>query len=130
MDSIEIRCPNCGSVAQRLLSDRLPAGYKYPALQVAQTECPVCDYFIAICWQNGAVLEAYAPGTQGNTWEIDRSLALTEFDLIGGLWVLMPVHPLRGDNQEKSWRSRIVFYPWDKPHTNGVGWESLPRQGW
>ncbi|MCA2723704.1 MAG: hypothetical protein IM333_13435 [Microcystis sp. M048S1] len=64
---IEIRCPNCGSVAQRLLSDRLPAGYKCPARQVAQTECPVCDYFIAMCWQNGAVLEAYAPGIQGNT---------------------------------------------------------------
>ncbi|TRU21871.1 MAG: hypothetical protein EWV80_15215 [Microcystis aeruginosa Ma_QC_B_20070730_S2] len=64
---IEIRCPNCGSVAQRLLSDRLPAGYKCPARQVAQTECPECDYFIAMCWQNGAVLEAYAPGIQGNT---------------------------------------------------------------
>jgi len=25
----------------------------------------VCDYFIAMCWQNGAVLEAYAPGIQG-----------------------------------------------------------------
>lgn len=62
---LEIRCPNCGSVAQRLLSDRLPVGYKCPEQQVAQTECPACDYFIAICWQNGAVLEAYAPGTQG-----------------------------------------------------------------
>ena len=65
--AMEIRCPNCGNVAQRLLSDRLPAGYKCPAQQVAQTECPVCDYFIAMCWQNGAVLEAYAPGIQGNT---------------------------------------------------------------
>lgn len=62
---MKTRCPNCGSMAQRLLSDRLPTGYKCPDQQVAQTECPVCDYFIAMCWQNGAVLEAYAPGIQG-----------------------------------------------------------------
>ncbi|NMF61244.1 hypothetical protein [Pseudanabaena yagii] len=59
---IEIRCPNCGSVAQRLLSDRLTIGCKCPSLQVTQTECPTCDYFMTMCSQNGAVLEAYAPG--------------------------------------------------------------------
>lgn len=76
MDTLmEIRCPNCGSVAQRLLSDRLPTGYKCPAQQIAQTECPVCDYFMAMCWQNGAVLEAYAPGIQGNTATATRPQA-------------------------------------------------------
>lgn len=64
---MKIRCPNCGSVAQRLLSDRLHTSYKCPTQQVAQTECLACDYFMAMCWQNGAVLEAYAPGIQGNT---------------------------------------------------------------
>ncbi len=84
MDKImTIRCPNCGSVAQRLLSDRLSTGCRCPAQQVAQTECPVCDYFIAMCWQNGAVLEAYAPGIRENTTAAtphppisDRPLAL------------------------------------------------------
>jgi hypothetical protein len=61
---IEIRCPNCGSLAQRLLSDCLPTGHKCPDRQVTQTECPVCDYFMVMCGQNGRVLEAYAPGIQ------------------------------------------------------------------
>ncbi|MCX5963899.1 MAG: hypothetical protein NT070_12400 [Cyanobacteria bacterium] len=64
---IEIRCPNCGSLAQRLFSNRLTIGYKCPRLQVTQTECPTCDYFITTCSQNGAVLEAYAPGIQWTT---------------------------------------------------------------
>ena len=62
--SMEIRCPNCGSLAQRLFSNRLTIGCKCPRLQVTQTECPTCDYFITTCSQNGAVLEAYAPGIQ------------------------------------------------------------------
>ena len=63
---IEIRCPNCGSMAQRLFSNRLTVGCKCPSLQVTQTECPTCDYFMTTCSQNGAVLEAYAPGIQEN----------------------------------------------------------------
>jgi hypothetical protein len=63
---IEIRCPNCGSVAQRLFSNRLTIGCNCPSLQVTQTECPTCDYFMTTCSQNGAVLEAYAPGIQEN----------------------------------------------------------------
>ncbi|MBD2150495.1 hypothetical protein H6F44_10240 [Pseudanabaena sp. FACHB-1277] len=63
---IEIRCPNCGSLAQRILSDRLTIGCNCPSLQVTQTECPTCDYFMTTCSQNGAVLEAYAPGIQEN----------------------------------------------------------------
>jgi hypothetical protein len=80
---MEIRCPNCGSVAQRLLSDRLPVGYKCPAQQVAQTECLVCDYFMTMCWQNGAVLEAYAPGIQGNPAVATRSQPVLAARLTG-----------------------------------------------
>ncbi|MEB3310477.1 MAG: hypothetical protein VKJ02_09600 [Snowella sp.] len=60
-----IRCPNCGSLCKRLLSDCLSTGQQCPSQQVAQTECPVCDYFMAICWQNGAVLEAHIPSVLG-----------------------------------------------------------------
>ncbi|MGA7934613.1 MAG: replication restart DNA helicase PriA [Kovacikia sp.] len=63
MDTLMVvRCPNCGSLAQRRLSDHLPGYQACPAQQVAQTECPVCDYFIVMCWQTCRVLEAYAPG--------------------------------------------------------------------
>ncbi|HEY9752938.1 MAG TPA: hypothetical protein V6C46_08300 [Coleofasciculaceae cyanobacterium] len=57
-----VRCPNCGSFAHRLLSDRLPFCHRCPDHQVAKTECPVCDYLMLMCWQDGKVLEAYAPG--------------------------------------------------------------------
>ncbi len=57
-----IRCPNCGALARRLLSDRLPFCHRCPDHQIAKTECPVCDYLMLMCWQDGKVLEAYAPG--------------------------------------------------------------------
>jgi ribosomal protein S27E len=59
---IEVRCPNCGSLAQRLLSDRLPIYTKCPDHLATQTECQVCDYFLVVCQQNGKVLDAYSPG--------------------------------------------------------------------
>jgi endogenous inhibitor of DNA gyrase (YacG/DUF329 family) len=62
-----VRCPNCGSLAERILSDCLPTGSHCPEKQVTQTECPACDYFMSTCWQNGRVLEAYAPGIQGKS---------------------------------------------------------------
>jgi len=48
-----IRCPNCGSHAERnyLASD-----------QQTRTECPVCDYLMITCSLTGKVVEAYAPG--------------------------------------------------------------------
>lgn len=48
-----IRCPNCGSEAERqhILSS-----------QVTRTECPVCDYLMVMCSRTGRVIEAYAPG--------------------------------------------------------------------
>jgi hypothetical protein len=61
-EKMAIRCPNCGNLAQRLLSDCLPIGRKCPTNLVIQTECPVCDYFAVMYSQNGKTIEAYAPG--------------------------------------------------------------------
>lgn len=48
-----IRCPNCGSFAER----------QYIAKQqFTQTQCPSCDYLMVTCAQSGRVVEAYAPG--------------------------------------------------------------------
>jgi len=48
-----IRCPNCGSWAERhCLRDR----------QIIKTECAACDYLITLSAINGNVIEAYAPG--------------------------------------------------------------------
>ena len=59
-----IRCPNCGSWAQRFWSDRLPDNCQCSSRQIMQTECPTCDYFLSMCWPDGKVLEAYAPGIE------------------------------------------------------------------
>jgi endogenous inhibitor of DNA gyrase (YacG/DUF329 family) len=48
-----IRCPNCGSPAER----------QYLLLiEQTQTQCPTCDYFMLTCSRTGNVVEAYAPG--------------------------------------------------------------------
>ena len=49
----QIRCPNCGSEAERhqLLSSHL-----------IRTQCPTCDYLMVMCSRTGRVVEAYAPG--------------------------------------------------------------------
>ena len=60
MQTVQIvRCPNCGSFAERrLLSDhQVPAGE-----QVIQTACPSCDYLMVMSLPTGRVIEAYAPG--------------------------------------------------------------------
>lgn len=64
MNSIQtVHCPNCGSLAQRRFFDSdSPVYQACPDHQVAQTECPVCDYLMVMCWKNASVLEAYAPG--------------------------------------------------------------------
>ncbi len=46
-----IRCPNCGSLADR---------WHYQ--DQTQTECAVCDYLMITCSRSGNVLEAHAPG--------------------------------------------------------------------
>jgi hypothetical protein len=48
-----IRCPNCGSIAER---------HHLPYLAQVKTQCDKCDYLLSICTRSGHVLEAYAPG--------------------------------------------------------------------
>lgn len=65
---IVVCCPNCGSHTQRyFLRDSQPNFCECPDRQIVQTECPVCDYLMVMCWQNGRVIEAYAPGRQAVT---------------------------------------------------------------
>ncbi len=68
-----VRCPNCGSPAERCYS---------ASQQQVYTQCHQCDYLLATCSETGRVLESYAPGIPfsclgsmlaGNsTKEIDR----------------------------------------------------------
>jgi uncharacterized Zn finger protein len=56
MQAIQIiRCPNCGSPAERfhVLGDRHAK---------IQTQCASCDYLMITCSNTGNVVEAYAPG--------------------------------------------------------------------
>ncbi len=46
-----VRCPNCGSHAERHL-----------VAQQVHTQCSTCDYLMTTCSLTGRVIEAYAPG--------------------------------------------------------------------
>ncbi len=46
-----IRCPNCGSPAERYFHNK-----------IVQTQCENCDYLMITCSETGNVVEAYAPG--------------------------------------------------------------------
>jgi hypothetical protein len=48
-----IRCPNCGSIAER---------HHLAYLAQVKTQCDACDYLLVMCTRSGHVLEAYAPG--------------------------------------------------------------------
>jgi hypothetical protein len=48
-----VRCPNCGSWAER---------HHLSFLAQVKTECNRCDYLIVTCTRSGRVVEAYAPG--------------------------------------------------------------------
>ncbi|MEO0967207.1 MAG: replication restart DNA helicase PriA [Cyanobacteria bacterium J06639_18] len=49
----EIRCPNCGSEAERhhIIDSKL-----------TRTQCSHCDYLMVTCSRTNKVIEAYAPG--------------------------------------------------------------------
>ncbi|MEL6554850.1 MAG: replication restart DNA helicase PriA [Cyanobacteria bacterium J06621_11] len=52
-----VRCPTCGSLAERrLLSDRKTPSGEYSI----QTACHACDYFMVMGSLTGRVIEAYA----------------------------------------------------------------------
>lgn len=58
-----IRCPNCGSQAERRYFTGEEAIYRTcPNSQIAQTECPVCDYLMVMCSRNASIVEVHAPG--------------------------------------------------------------------
>lgn len=48
-----IRCPNCGSIAER---------HHLSYLAQVKTQCEKCDYLLVMCTRSGHVLESYAPG--------------------------------------------------------------------
>jgi DNA-directed RNA polymerase subunit RPC12/RpoP len=63
-----VRCPNCGSEAERHYFVSEDVAYApCPSHHVIQTECPACDYLMVMCSRNGNVVEAYAPGTKSAT---------------------------------------------------------------
>ncbi len=65
-----VRCPNCGSEAQRRYFKSNEAIYSSCSNnQVIQTECEQCDYLMVMCFRNGNVVEAYAPGTWASTYQ-------------------------------------------------------------
>jgi hypothetical protein len=45
-----VRCPTCGSIAQR-----------HNNSQTIRTECLACDYVLVMCALTGKVMETYAP---------------------------------------------------------------------
>ena len=49
----KIRCPNCGSFAQRKT---------LKTKDLSETSCQICDYFLLCSRDRGVVVEAYAPG--------------------------------------------------------------------
>lgn len=53
-----IRCPNCGSEAER---------YFISSSNITRTQCSSCDYLMVMCYQTGRVIEAYAPGIDPQT---------------------------------------------------------------
>ena len=58
-----VRCPNCGSFAQRhLLSHHVTTKpSKANAPQVIRTECPHCDYLVMICQEDEEIFSVYSP---------------------------------------------------------------------
>ena len=59
-----VRCPNCGSKAERnYFTSKETIYHACPDNQVIQTECAVCDYLMVMCSLDGSVVEAQAPGT-------------------------------------------------------------------
>ncbi|MBD2020995.1 replication restart DNA helicase PriA, partial [Leptolyngbya sp. FACHB-36] len=55
----EIRCPNCGSPAER---------HQLELEHLTRTQCATCDYLMITCSQTGRVIEAYAPGIYADRW--------------------------------------------------------------
>jgi hypothetical protein len=58
-----VRCPNCGSQAERHYFTSEEANYHTcPRGQIIQTECSACDYLMVMCSRNAHIVEVHAPG--------------------------------------------------------------------
>ena len=58
-----VRCPNCGSMAQRYFWIDRPIHEKcFRDNCLTRIECLTCDYFLMTHSQTGKVIESYAPG--------------------------------------------------------------------
>ena len=58
-----IRCPNCGSQAERRYFTSEEAIYHTcPSNQIVQTECSARDYLMVMCARNASIVEVHAPG--------------------------------------------------------------------
>ncbi len=58
-----VRCPNCGSLAQRHHINSEQIVYRQCSTNtIIQTECPICDYLMVTCEPQGSVLESYTLG--------------------------------------------------------------------
>ncbi len=54
----KIRCPNCGSEAER---------HHITQSSLIRTQCSCCDYLMVTCAETGKVIEAYAPGVDARS---------------------------------------------------------------
>ena len=68
-----VRCPNCGSFAER---QRLNDHQGSKGEHVIQTACSVCDYLMVMSLPTGRVIEAYAPGQLSGHCLAERSKIL------------------------------------------------------
>ena len=61
----KVRCPNCGSEAQRSYFPNEQKFYNFCSLnRIIETECHHCDYLMVMSSLSGHVLESYyAPAT-------------------------------------------------------------------
>ena len=59
-----VRCPDCGSMAQRhfhvgVSADKLSESSSDGSQVISRTECHDCDYFLEICMTTGQVLASH-----------------------------------------------------------------------
>ena len=64
-----IRCPNCGSEAER---------HHFLSSQTTRIQCPICDYLMVTCSCTGRVIEAYAPGIYPAAMVVQRRVGIAK----------------------------------------------------
>ena len=79
----QIRCPNCGSEAER---------FYVLSSELTRTQCNSCDYLMVTCARTGKVVEAYAPG-------INPMKAVVAAPAVDRKPPLLPIHGNNGHSQ-------------------------------